>query len=199
MTLRSLLGLLVFVGLSSCAGGGVHVGALAPKPPTVMVASKLATPCYIVLDPARVKEQYEVERIGTIDEMQAFVTRDLKDLLSEHFATVAVVRSPSEIPGDTFVVADVKVDEFKKGSVSDGSSSYSVFDMTWSFALRTSDAKDYLFSFAGIAQSDYRAKSWNDVVSSMLEHALTGLLGAWAESDTFAKLQAWEESAAPGQ
>lgn len=147
--------------------------ALSPSPPTIMVASKLETPLYIVLDPKRVKSTYEVARIGAITNMDVFVSRDLKAVMSEHFANVQLGASEANIDVDRSVLADVKVDEFEKGSVSDGATSYSVFEMTWSFGLGPSDSKDYLFSFAGISQSDYRAKSMNAAVAGMLEGALT--------------------------
>ncbi len=193
MKLRCALSLLCLT-LVACAGAGVNVETLSPSPPTLMVASKVQTPLYIVLDSSRVKSSYEVPRIGTVTGMPSFVTRDLKEAMSEYFQTVDIVSAPSEITADKYIIADVKVDGFKKGSVSDGAASYSVFEMTWSFALRPSDAGEYLFSFTGIAPSDYRSKSWNDGVSGMLEHALTGLLEKWAESDTFSKLQEWEAS-----
>jgi len=183
---------MISLALMACGGGGVNVAVLSPSAPTLMVASKLQTPLYIVLDPARVKPAYEVDRIGTVSNMGSFVSRDLKAAMSEHFATVKIVSNASEITEEPHVVADVKVDGFKKSSVSDGAASYSVFEMTWSFALRPSDSSDYLFSFAGISPSDYRAKSMDAVVSGMLELALTGLLEKWAESGTFGKLQAWE-------
>jgi len=176
----------------ACGGSGVNVDALAPSPPTLMIATKLQTPLYIVLDPARVKPAYEVERIGTISNMGTFVSRDLKQAMSEYFATVHVVASAAEIQAEDYVIADVKVDGFKKGTASNGVESYSVWQMTWNFALRPSDHEDYLFSFAGISQSDPVVGSWNEAVSGILERALAGLLAKWAEAETFEDLRNWE-------
>lgn len=190
MTKLALLVLaLVLVG---CGGGGVNVEALSPTPPTLMVATKLKTPLYIVLDPGRVKPAYEVERIGTITNMSTFVSRDVKRAMGEYFATVEIVPNEAAITVERYVIADVKVDGFKKGSVSDGQTSYSVFEMTWSLALRPSDSKDYWFSFAGISPSNYMEKSWKGAVNTMLEGALTGLLKGWAEARAFGDLQDWE-------
>ena len=71
--------------------------------------------------------------------------------------------------------------------------------MTWSFALRTSDSEDYIFSFAGIAKSQPNQKSWDDAVTNLLENALTGLLDEWASAGTVNTLKAWssKSSAAP--
>ena len=63
--------------------------------------------------------------------------------------------------------------------------------MTWSFAVRTSDSEDYLFSFAGIAKSEPNQKSFDAAVTNLLENALTGLLDKWASTGTLNTLKEW--------
>jgi hypothetical protein len=69
--------------------------------------------------------------------------------------------------------------------------------MTWSFAVRTHDADDYLFSFAGVSQSDAPAASAAEVGTRLIEKSLTGLLDEWAASDAFSKLRAWAADSPP--
>lgn len=185
------------VGLVTSCASAVDVKALNPKPPTIMVAKKLDVPLYIVLDPARVKPEYAAPRIDKLVNMQSFVTRDLTRVMGEYFSEVKVVASANEAPKERSVIADVKVDEFKQDSVVLSGTGYTVLIMTWSFALRTSDSEDYLFSFAGVAKSQPNQKSWDDAVTNLLENALTGLLDEWASAGVLNTLKAWSSSATP--
>jgi len=186
------------ITLGTGCGSPVDVNALNPKPPTIMVAKKLDVPLYIVLDPTRVKAEYAAPRIDKLLNMQAFVTRDLATLMKEYFSEVKVVSSASQAPKEHAVIADVKVDEFKQESVTLSGTGYTVLVMTWSFALRPSDAEDYLFSFAGIAKSQPKEPSWSAAVTNLLENALTGLLDEWASAGTLNSLKAWSsKSSAP--
>lgn len=178
------------LSLATACGGAVDVKALNPKPPTLMVAKKLDTPLYIVLDPARVKAEYAAPRFDKLLNMQTFVTRDLAKVMGEYFSEVKIVSTASEVPKGQSVIADVKVDEFKQESVIKSGTGYTVLVMTWSFALRPTESEDYLFSFAGIAKSQPNHKSWDDAVTHLLENALTGLLDEWAASGALNALKA---------
>ena len=187
--IRRIAAALAGVFLCLACAHPVDVQALSPAPPTILVAKKLSRPLFIVLDPANVKAEYEAPRIEKISNMQTFVTRDLVKVMSEYFSEVKVVPSASAVPQGDPVVAVVKVDAFKQESVILSGTSYTVLVMTWSFALKTSNADDYLFSFAGIAKSKPSEPSWEAAVTAMLENALTGLLDAWAQSGTTEKLR----------
>lgn len=178
-------------------GGPVDVNALNPKPPTIMVAKKLDVPLYIVLDPARVKAEYAAPRVDKLLNMQAFVTRDLSKLMSEYFSEVKIVPSAGQAPKAGAVIADVKVDEFKGEDVILSGNGYTVLVMTWSFAVRRSEAEDYLFSFAGVAKSKPNEPSWNTAVTDLLENALTGLLDEWSKAGVTNSLKAGSSEPAP--
>ena len=186
----AILGGAFALGLACCAGP-VDVKTLSPKPPTIMVAKKLEVPLYIVLDPTRVKPEYAAPRIEKLKNMQSFVTRDLTRVMGEYFSEVKIVSSASEAPKERAVIADVKVDEFKSETAILSGNGYTVLVMTWSFAIRTSDSEDYLFSFAGIAKSEPNQKSFDDAVTNLIENALTGLLDKWASTGTLNTLKEW--------
>jgi hypothetical protein len=187
------------LALTAACASPVDVGVLHPKPPTIMVAKKLDVPLYIVLDPTRVRPEYEAPRIDKLLNMQTFVTRDLAKLMGEYFSEVKIVSSSADVPKRPAAVADVKIDEFKKDSVIMSGTAYTALVMTWSFALRTSDSEDYLFSFAGIAKSQPPQSSWDNVVTNLLENALTGLLDEWAKAGAVNTLKAWASKSSEPQ
>jgi len=187
--IRRIAAALAGVFLCLACAHPVDVQALSPAPPTILVAKKLNRPLFILMDPASVKAEYPAPRIEKISNMQAFVTRDVVKVMSEYFAEVKVVPSASAVPPGDTVVAVVKVDAFKDEHVILSGNGYTVLVMTWSFALKTADAEDYLFSFAGIAKSRPNEPSWDSAVTTMLENALTGLLDAWSKSGATEKLR----------
>ena len=173
-------------------------------PPSVMVATKVPATLYIVLDPAKIEDTYvsKSERRGitlTVTEFRTFVTRDLVKAMSPYFEKVEVIAPGTEPSTERHVIADVKVDSVKlvdqavTGQVTIVAS-YLV--MTWGYAIRTSDASDYLFSFAGVSSSTHTSNGVEDFVAQTVEDAITGLLSKWSEADVTPKLLAWAEGGA---
>jgi hypothetical protein len=186
----------VTLALAGCASG-IHVDTLSPKPAKLMVATKVDVPLYIVLDSAKVQDVYQVDGFGTVSGMHAFVERDVRGIMSEYFSDVKVISSASGASGDKFVLADVSIVRLTKQTVVRAGVGHKILELNWNFALRTNDAQDYMFSFAGIAQSEAPAKSLAEVGTRLIENSLTGLLDEWAASDAFSKLRDWSSGSAP--
>ena len=196
-----LLGLSALVMLGGC-GPSVYTANMAnvsAKPPSFLVAAKIPSALYIVLDPALVRDEYspksERRKLTlNIKQFRQFVSRDLKGVMAQHFEKVEVVGPEYTFPAGQHVVANVKVDqlELKDQAVTGDVTVVSTrLFMTWSFAIRPSDAQDYLFSFAGVSASTNTSNGADDFVRQLVEDAITGLLQKWGEGDVSSKLRAW--------
>lgn len=190
-------------GVSGCGPSAYQatMNDVQAAPPSVMVATKVPTTLYIVLDPATIEDVYapKSERRGwtlTITDFRTFVSRDLKKAMSPYFQSVEVVAPGATFPDGPHVVADVKVDSVKvvdQAVTGQVTIVASYLTMTWGYAIRTSDSSDYLFSFAGVSSSSHTSNGVEDFVAQMVDDAITGLLSKWSEADVTPKLRAWAE------
>ena len=144
--------------------GGYSLKNAKPKPASLMVARKIDRPLYVVLDPQKVRDKWTIDTsacaTGTsgcehfqLMDAQEFVRRDVKASLSDFFSRVEIVAPGQALPTTPHVVADVKVDDIRIHDLVRGSLKYAIIQMTWGFALRKSEKKDYAYSFAGTAES----------------------------------------------
>ena len=157
---------LAVAGMSSCAMAPVRVSQLQVTPPSLLVARKASRPLFIVLDPSKVPDSVvipedELKEIQVF-ELHAFVKRDLKRAMENFFDRVEVVPPDFKFPDGAFVRADVRVDRVtarvvKAVEVGDASNvAAQIFgEMTWAYALRPSEAPDYLYSFAAASKGKY--------------------------------------------
>ncbi len=173
--------------------GGYSFTHVLAKPASLMVASKIERPLYIVLDGSKVKNVWKLatspcatESPGCerfmLSDVQQFVRRDLKAALSNYFTSVEVVDSSAKLPTTPHVVADVKIDDIKMHDLVRGRLTYSLIQMTWGFALRPSDKKDYTYSFAGTSESNDSYPNFETGCAQLIENAIPAMLKKWTES-----------------
>jgi hypothetical protein len=172
--------------------GGYSFKNVTSTPANLMVARKIDRPLYIVLDPARVKNEWEMAtpacEVGgagcehfKLFDVHEFVRRDLKASLLNYFSRVEVVAPGALPPTGAFVVADVKIDAIKLRQVVAGRLTYTMIQMTWGFAMRKSEDKDYGFSFAGTAESSESYPTFEAGCGQLVEHAIPAMLKKWTE------------------
>jgi len=161
--------------------------------PSLLVAKKIERPLFIVLDDTRVKDSWQLSSNamsgGTLKDFQLLVSRDIKGALEPYFSKVTVVKSRDGLPNTPHIVADVKVDRLKLHDMVAGALTYVLIEITWSFALRPSEADDYVFSFAGTASSSESYPTFEVGLAQMVESAVTGMLKKWTESEGIEKLR----------
>lgn len=188
----------------ACGLSGPHQASLkdaSATPPSFMVAKKIPTTLYVVLDPAKIQDVYNMKggRTGwelVLSDFHSFVTTDLQGILVQQFERVEIVSPGHAFAGDRYIVADVKVDSVKlhERRVDAYTGQLATrLEMTWGAAFRTSDADDYMFSFAGVGSSDENASSLDDHIAQMIENSLAGFLQKWGEANVRSSLMAWVE------
>jgi hypothetical protein len=200
--------LLSIAALSACGGGGNYAQSaygtsggysfknVQAKPANLMMARKIERPLYLVLDPARVKNEWDIatpacevsgpgcEHFKLFDAHE-FVRRDLKTALLNYFNRVEVV-APGALPASgSYVVADVKIDDIKLRQLVTGALTYTLIQMTWGFAMRKNEEKDYSFSFAGTAESSESYPTFEAGLGQLVERAIPAMLKKWTEGGGF--------------
>ncbi len=173
--------------------GGYSMLNVHARPLSLMVAHKIERPLYIVVDPARVKDVWQLdtaacatggfgcEHFNLLD-VQQFVRRDLKAAMENYFSRVEVVDSPQALPATPHVVADVKIDDIRLDSLVRGRLTYVLIEMNWGFALRGSDQTDYAYSFAGTASSNDSYPTFEAGCAQLVENAIPAMLKKWTEA-----------------
>lgn len=198
---------MVALASSACVGGpttsnygrsvngttGYSMLNVHAKPPSLLVARKVERPLYLVVDSARVKDRWTLSTApcatsspgcehAELTEFQEFVRRDLKAALASYFTTVEVVDSIASLPETPYAVADVKIDDIRLDAQVRGMLTYEIIEMTWSFALRTSEQQDYAFSFAGTSRSNDSYPTFEAGCGQLVENAVAGMLQKWTEA-----------------
>jgi hypothetical protein len=156
-----------------------------------MVATKIATPLYLVATPADVPDRFHVTghnvaifRIPGADlvDVRTFVTRDLAQALGVYFTTVVVVDDPAELPATRHVMGRVQLRRIELDrQVSPGHHGQkNEFRgaLEWGFGLKVSDQPEFLFTVAERTASARQMMSADDdgVYESMFEEALRHVL-----------------------
>jgi hypothetical protein len=179
-------------GKSAYGTDGYSLKNAHASPPSLMVAHKVERPLYLVLDPGKVKDTWELQtyqcEVGgagcehfKLTDFHEFVRRDLKHAMEAYFARVEVVDSASAIPPGESVVADVKVDAIKMRPMVTGILTHVFIQMTWGFALRPSEATEYTYSFAGTAESNDSYPTFEAGCGQLVENAIPAMLKKWVE------------------
>lgn len=179
---------LIILALAGCAhqsagGGGSKLPSISylegkAQPPSLMVVHKIARPLYLVLDPARVPANVEINAASghfMITDVTGFVTRDLKDAMGAYFDRVEVVNAGAAIPPEAFL-ADVKIDSLRAHDIPTGYLTHTVLELTWGFAIRRADANEYAFSFAGTETSSGAYQTAAIGCAQAAEAAITAML-----------------------
>jgi len=172
--------------------GGYSLTNAHAKPAALLIAQKIERPLYIVLDPTRVKKIWPLETAGcatggagcerfNLMDVDQFVRRDLKSAMGNYFSRVEVVDSAKELPTTPHVVGDVKIDDIKLNELVRGRATHVIIEMTWAFALRKNEAKEYAYSFAGTAHSGDSYPTFEAGCTQLVENAIPGMLKKWTE------------------
>lgn len=189
---------IAWLALAAAACGGAvyrpsyELANAQPKPPSQLVARKIRRPLYMVLDPSRVKDTWALKNSDgefQLRSFHAFVRRDLKRAMQEYFEQVEVVGPGQPPTGAPHVVADVRVDDVSLHDLVTGALTYVKIEMTWSFALRPSEANDYAFSFGGTATSSESYPTFEAGCAQLVESAIGSMLGKWTEKGGFEALK----------
>ena len=179
-------------GKSVYGTAGYSMKNVHATPASLMVAQKVARPLYIVLDPARIKDTWQLQTSDCevsgpgcehfqLTDFHEFVRRDLKQAMLAYFSRVEVVGSSSEIPPGAHVVGDVKVDAIKLRSVVTGIFTHVFIQMIWGFALRPGEATEYAYSYAGTAESNDSYPTFEAGCGQLVENAIPAMLKKWVE------------------
>lgn len=212
MLLRSFafaaLGNLVL--LTACGGGGNYRRSIngtdggysfknvKASVPSVMVAHKIDRPLYLVLDPAKLKDRWEMSTTAcetksagcehfAIFDVQEFVKRDLQNAFSQYFTKVEVV-APGAIPTTPSIVGDVKIDDLRLHDEVAGMLTYTHIEMNWGLALRRSEDTDYSYSFAGVATTPGSYPTFEAGLGQMVENAITTMMKKLVEEGGMKRL-----------
>mgnify|MGYP004398298105 FL=1 len=190
---RVRVGALCAMLLAGCLGGAASRQAdltgRSVAAPTMMVARPLPRTLYIVLDPMRVPDRVHVRQSQySAIEFRTFFKRSLRTALAPYFQRILVVDSPPLDEPDPHFVADVRLDGIEMRPHGRLGYAQDVLQMQWGFAIRPSEADDYLFSFTGTGVSETEYSQLELGFQQMMLSALTGLVSKWTEGDVFQHL-----------
>lgn len=189
---RRMLASALFTILVACGGANTPIryaftmDAVAVQPPSLLVAHKDERTLYLVLDPQRVRDLWQIDfqdgSKATLTKFQEFVTRDLKHALENYYVRVEVMSPQQALPQEAHVVADVKVDAVKLHEAVGPGVTVRQLEMTWAFALRPSEARDYEFSYAGTDTSSSAYPSIEAGMGQLIESSITSMLSKWSDA-----------------
>lgn len=205
--------LALLLPLAGCFGSNYRssysMADVQPRPASLMVAQKIPRPLYLVIDPARVPNSWDFKVTSSmnpqsgpqfkLEELQRFVSRDLKEALGNYFARVEVITAGTPLPSEPHVVADVKIDRLQLHTLPVGGLSYVIIEMTWGIGLRPSEAKEYAFTFAGEAKSSESYPTFEAGMAQLVEAAILGFNKGLVEKGGLEALQKASAPAAPAK
>jgi hypothetical protein len=191
--------IIALVGMTGCFSTYANYRAsysmadVQAKPPSLMMAQKIQRPLYLVLDASKVKDTWDMKEASSMNpkdgesfkllEFQRFVSRDLKEAMSNYFTRVEVVKAGDPLPAGPHFIGDVKVDRVQLHSVPAGHLVYTIIEMTWGFGLRPNEKPDYVFTFAGEARSSEAYPTFEAGCAQLVESAITGFNKALTEKE----------------
>lgn len=172
--------------------GGYSMRNVHAHPVNLMVAHKIDLPLYIVLDPSKVKNTWDMQTDACatqapgcehfkLMDFQLFVRRDLRNAMKNYFTRVEVVGSKDALPKTPYVEGDVDINNVRLHALDRGDLTYQIIEMTWQFALRRSDQQDYAYSFAGTATSGDSYPTFEAGCAQLVDNAIPGMLKKWTE------------------
>lgn len=199
--------LLLAAALAACGGSnygteaGYSLKNAQAKPASLLIARKVDRPLYIVLDPARVKDTWELATPSCavpsgvacehfkLFNVHEFVRRDLKSAMENYFTRVEIAAPGQAPPSGPHVVADVKIDDIKLRDAVTSRLTYTLIEMTWGFALRRGEDNDYTYSFSGTAASSESYPTFEVGCGQLIENAIPAMLKKWTESGGIEQLR----------
>lgn len=204
-------GLALAISATGCFGAhyrpSYSMQNVQAKPASLMVAQKIQRPLYLVVDPTKVPDSWDLKESSSFNpqegekfklvDFQQFISRDLKDALGNYFAKVEVVKAGTPLPSEPHVVADVKVDRVQLHSTPVGRLVYTVIEMTWGLGLRPSENAEYAFTFAGEGKSSESYPTFEAGVAQLVESAILGFNKSLVEKGGLDSLQKASAPAAP--
>lgn len=203
--LRRILLAALPLALAGCSALA-QIGAMRPvetsyldiRPTLPMLASKIARPLYVVLDPAEVPDSYTIPE-RTVKEIRIlqihdFVRRDLKRTLASIFDKVEVIGADEFIPTDV-LIGQVRIQRFAVEAdmaTSGGYTAGRVYgQMGWSFAISRPREHAFAFSYADTVTGTFglvNADQTNEMMESTYRLALERLLAELAKGDVLDRL-----------
>lgn len=194
---RLLASLLFASTIAACSMQPVHFGSVSPTISSPMVASKIETPVFVILDPDAVPDHIVTSRGDAkpveLYEIHSFVTRDVAKTLDSFFLHVDVVDMPPSMEA-AHIIVDVKltkldttVDKATAFGSGGSATAYQIYGvMDWAIALRHSTQSEYFFSFSDHVIGDYGGTTVHDTEAmfrSVLEVALARFLTSYVEDE----------------
>jgi hypothetical protein len=174
----------------ACGPSKLSVRQMNVASPSLMIAKKSPRTAYLVLDPARVPAHLPVlvnntDRGGRLEDVQAFVDRDIHRAFSNYFQKVEVVAPGHDFGSEPHVVIEVKLERVEVRSQVLGGVSRGYAAMTWGMGIRLSGDEEYLYTFAGESVGSPTADV-NVVFRSMFESAVTDMLKGYTDKQVHA-------------
>ncbi|MCP3142798.1 hypothetical protein [Pyxidicoccus xibeiensis] len=192
LLLKSLLAV-VACATFACGPSRLSVKEMRVTAPSLMISNKSPRTAYLVLDPAKVPAVMPVlvdntDRGGRLEDVQAFVQRDLVKVFGNYFDKVEVVAPGQPLPSTPHAVIDVKVErvEVRVAGVV-GGTSVGHAAMTWGLGLKLSEENEYLFSFAG-ESAGTATGDVGVVFRSMFEEGIADMLRGYSDKDIHSKV-----------
>lgn len=106
--------------------------------------------------------------------------------MNPYFRSVQVVeRLPPDAVNTPHVVADIRLDGGEARDLTTGRLTYVTLRMQRAFAIRPSEASEYTFTFAGVANSDHQYRTLDEGCEQMMLEAVGGLLREWGQDEVF--------------
>jgi hypothetical protein len=165
------------------------------SPPTMMTASPIALPLYVVISPDQVPDEIDIENLThSLEGFRSFLGLGMKDLMDPYFERIEVVESKDALPSRGAVVVDTRLDQVEARNLRAGGATYSVLWMQWSVGIRMAEDSDYLYTFAGAGKSDLSYRSLKQGAKQMMKSALSNLLEGMTEKDVLSAIASRSQS-----
>lgn len=199
MRLPAFILILLCASMLACAGVSSYTADMSDdvaNPQTMMVATPLSVPLYIVVKDAQFPKEIKIEDSKhSVANFQPFFEKSLTKMFTPYFKSVTLVKDTQSIPTHiNYYHGEVEFKGFKSSNMVAGGMTYSILSMPMSFALRPSGAEDYLFSYTGIGKSELSYNTLDLGIKQTTESAINGLLSGWTEKKVHQTLRGMEKS-----
>jgi hypothetical protein len=184
--------------LLGCAGMGAYTANMASQkvqPTTLMTAKKVQRKLFVVVDPNKVKDAFQLSNSPhSVAGFHSFLKASLNEALAGEFESVEFVAPDFDAPAEPHLIADIKVDGIEGRNHDAGGLTYVILHLQWGFALRASEAEEYLFSFAGVGRSEETYRTLDEGIQQAMKSALHGFLAGYTEKEIHKELRALDDA-----
>ncbi|MCB9558222.1 MAG: hypothetical protein H6707_19050 [Deltaproteobacteria bacterium] len=193
------LGALIAVSISGgCAVGfGAYTAKLrgqSVRTTAPLVARRVARKLVIVVDAQRLPDAFQITNIRhSVTGFRPFMQDSLKNTLSSYFDNIVFVEKGAAMPSEPHLVAELQMNGVEGYNHVAGRLTYTILKMQWAFAVRPSEAEEYLFSFAGVAASQPSYRTLDEGCQQMMQSAMHGLLSSWTKKKVHGQLRALDQ------